>query len=318
MPFAFKVPTPEEVEARRRQVDGASAAAAGVAAFRSLNAGPQVQPQPPPPPPPPPPGGAVAAATSAKAHLRDGGPVAAPPPPQQPAPAAVVAPLPAPAHGPVTAAAAGQLGPARVLPQARPAVMALQGLAPDTAGPAGAPRRAAANKVIVNQNQRGNAVLRAIRSVAWEYGDIAADYQVGQTTGVLFLSLKYHRLKPEYIYERMKGLQHLYLLRVILVIVDIDDYQPTIRELTKATIVAGFTLFMSWSAEEAGKYLETFKAFEHKPPDLIQEKVDGDYMSKLVDCLTQVKSVTKTDVMTLSSTFGSFKRIAEATPEELS
>ncbi|KAJ1567309.1 Excision repair cross-complementation group 1, partial [Cladochytrium tenue] len=282
MPFAFKVPTPEEVEARRRQVDGASAAAAGVAAFRSLNAGPQVQPQPPPPPPPllPPPGGAHAI-TSAKANLRDGGPVAAPPPPQQPAPAAVVAPLPAPARGPVTAAAAGQLGPARVLPQARPAVMALQGLAPDTAGPVGAPRRAAANKVIVNQNQ-------------------------------------YHRLKPEYIYERMKGLQHLYLLRVILVIVDIDDYQPTIRELTKATIVAGFTLFMSWSAEEGGKYLETFKAFEHKPPDLIQEKVDGDYMSKLVDCLTQVKSVTKTDVMALSSTFGSFKRIAEATPEELS
>ena len=35
--------------------------------------------------------------------------------------------------------------------------------------------------------QRGNPVLECIRNVGKEFGDILADYQVGRTTGVLFL-----------------------------------------------------------------------------------------------------------------------------------
>lgn len=35
------------------------------------------------------------------------------------------------------------------------------------------------------------------------------------------------------------------------------------------------------SQEEAGRYLETFKAYEHKPPDIIKERVDPDYLSKV-------------------------------------
>lgn len=169
----------------------------------------------------------------------------------------------------------------------------------------------------MNPCQRGNSVLQHIKDVGWEYGDIAPDYQVGQTSAVLFLSLKYHRLKPEYIYERIKSMHHLYLLRVILCVVDIEDHQQAIRELTKATILAGFTLFLAWSSEEAGRYLELFKMSENKPPDMIKERIEGDYMSKLTDCLTQVKSVNRTDVMTLSSTFGSLKNIMEASPEDL-
>ncbi|KAJ3414545.1 Excision repair cross-complementation group 1 [Chytridiales sp. JEL 0842] len=69
--------------------------------------------------------------------------------------------------------------------------------------------------------------------------------------------------------------------------------------------------------EEAGKYLETFKAFEHKPPDMIKERVDGDYFSKLTACLKEIPTVNKTDVMTLASTFGSLKNIMDATTDEL-
>ena len=35
------------------------------------------------------------------------------------------------------------------------------------------------------------------------------------------------------------------------------------------------------SPEEAGRYLETYKAFESKPPDLIKEKTDSDFLSKV-------------------------------------
>ncbi|KAJ3030123.1 UNVERIFIED_CONTAM: Excision repair cross-complementation group 1 [Siphonaria sp. JEL0065] len=174
------------------------------------------------------------------------------------------------------------------------------------------------SRVLVNQNQKGNQVLSFIKKIPWEHANIPADYQVGANSGVLFLSLKYHRLKPEYIYERMKMLGTQYSFKLVLCLVDIDDHQQPIRELTKACLFAGFTLFLAWSAEEAGKYLETFKVFEFKPPDLIKERVDEDDFSKLSDCLSQVKSVNKTDVVTLVSNFGSFKNIVEASPEELS
>ncbi|ORY46500.1 DNA repair protein rad10 [Rhizoclosmatium globosum] len=174
------------------------------------------------------------------------------------------------------------------------------------------------SRVLVNHNQKGNQVLSFIKKVPWEHANIPADYQVGANSGVLYLSLKYHRLKPEYIYERMKQLSNQYALRIILCAVDIDDHQQAIRELTKACILAGYTLFLAWSAEEAGRYIETFKAFEYKSPDMIKERVETDNFSKLTDCLVQVKSINKTDVLTLVSNFGSFKSIVEASPDELS
>ena len=38
-----------------------------------------------------------------------------------------------------------------------------------------------------NNVQRGNPVLECIKNVGKEFGEILADYQVGRTTGVLFL-----------------------------------------------------------------------------------------------------------------------------------
>ncbi|KAL1920383.1 uncharacterized protein VTP21DRAFT_760 [Calcarisporiella thermophila] len=178
-------------------------------------------------------------------------------------------------------------------------------------------RSAGTNAVIVNACQRGNPVLQHIRNVPWEYGDILADYQVGQTSGLLFLSLRYHRLHPEYIYQRFDKLTHAYLLRILLILVDIENHQEAIRELTKLAINNDMTIILAWSQEEVGRYIETLKSFEHKPPDMIKEKVDDDYLSKLTDCLTQIRSVNKTDVVTLTSTFGSLKKIMSASVEEV-
>jgi len=69
-------------------------------------------------------------------------------------------------------------------------------------------------------------------------------------------------------------------------------------------MVNDLTIVCAWSNEEAGRYVETFKSFENKPPDAIKERVDNDYISKLTDCLTQIQSINKTDVVTLASTFG--------------
>ncbi|KAG0047266.1 ssDNA endonuclease and repair protein rad10 [Gryganskiella cystojenkinii] len=171
--------------------------------------------------------------------------------------------------------------------------------------------------IVVKASQRGNPLLQSIRNVAYEYGEIVPDYIVGLTSCVLFLSIRYHRLHPEYIFNRIAAIGKNFVLRVLLILVDVDTHQQAIRELTRVALVNDMTVVCAWSNEEAARYIETFKAYENKAPDAIKERVDNDYLSKLTDCLTQVQSINKTDVVTLSSTFGSFKNIMNATTEEL-
>ncbi|KAI0777637.1 restriction endonuclease type II-like protein [Trametes elegans] len=173
------------------------------------------------------------------------------------------------------------------------------------------------NNIIVNPCQRGNPVLECIRNVGKEFGEIVADYQVGRTTGVLFLSLRYHRLHPEYIHQRIEKLGHSYNLRVLLLMCDVSEHQDPIRELTKICLINEITIMVAWNAEEAGYYLSTYKQFEHKPPDLIKERVDKDYHSMLRTALTSISKVNKTDVETLRTSFGSFAAISRASSEQL-
>lgn len=71
------------------------------------------------------------------------------------------------------------------------------------------------------------------------------------------------------------------------------------------------------SPEEAGRYLETYKAYEQKPADLLMEKLEQDFVSRVTECLTTVKSVNKTDSQTLLTTFGSLEQLTAASREDL-
>ncbi|XP_078515435.1 DNA excision repair protein ERCC-1 [Lissotriton helveticus] len=174
------------------------------------------------------------------------------------------------------------------------------------------------NCLVVSPRQRGNPILKFVRNVPWEFEDIVPDYVMGPTTCALFLSLRYHNLNPNYIHERLKVLGQSFALRVLLVLVDVKDPHFALKELAKICILADCTLILAWSAEEAGRYLETYKSYEQKPADVLKEKVDQDFMSKVTDCLTTVKSVNKTDCTTLLSTFGSLADLTKAAREELS
>lgn len=98
------------------------------------------------------------------------------------------------------------------------------------------------NAVQVNSNQRGNPVLKSITSVPWEFNSqIIPDYVVGRTSCVLFLSIRYHNLKPEYINDRLKLLGKSYELRVLLVHVDIKEPQNALKHLTRVCLLADLT-----------------------------------------------------------------------------
>ncbi|XP_026231528.1 DNA excision repair protein ERCC-1 [Anabas testudineus] len=173
------------------------------------------------------------------------------------------------------------------------------------------------SSIIVSPRQRGNPILKFVRSVPWEFGDVVPDYVLGQTTCALFLSLRYHNLNPNYIHDRLKQLGQTFSLRVLLVQVDVKDPHHALKELARICIMADCTLILAWSPEEAGRYLETYKSYEKKPADLLKEQVEKDYLSKVTDCLTTVKSINKTDAITLLSTFSSIEGIINASKEDL-
>lgn len=172
--------------------------------------------------------------------------------------------------------------------------------------------------ILVSTRQKGNPILNHIKYMQWEYADIPADYVVGATTCALFLSLKYHRLHPEYIYSRIKLLAGKYLLRVMLIIVDIPNHEESLKELSKTSIVNNMTLVLCWSAPEAAHYLELFKSCEYSQPTAIRTQQAQSYKDSLVEFVTVPRSINKSDAASLISTFGSLQNAVNAQPEQIS
>jgi len=177
--------------------------------------------------------------------------------------------------------------------------------------------RTTGSSILVSPRQKGNPILTNMRSFAWEYSDIPADYVLGATTCALFLSLKYHRLHPEYVYNRIKGLQGKYNLRVLLTMVDIGNHEESLKELSKTSLVNNVTVILCWSAAEAARYLELYKSYEHANFSAIRGIESKGYTEKMVDFVTVPRSINKTDAVSIVSAFGSIKNAINARPEEV-
>ncbi|KAF3011340.1 hypothetical protein G7054_g1246 [Neopestalotiopsis clavispora] len=184
--------------------------------------------------------------------------------------------------------------------------------------PQALPQRSSGSSILVSPRQKGNPVLAALRSVPWEYSDIPADYGLGLTTCALFLSLKYHRLHPEYIYTRIRNLQGRYNLRIVLTMVDIPNHEDPLRELSKTSLVNNVTIILCWSAAEAARYLELYKSYEHANFSGIKGQQATSYTEKLVEFVTVPRGINKADAVSLVSAFGSVRAAVNAEPEQVS
>lgn len=183
--------------------------------------------------------------------------------------------------------------------------------------PQALPNRAAPSSILVSARQKGNPILNSIRSLPWEYSDIPSDFVLGNTTCAFFLSLKYHRLHPEYIYSRIRALGGKYNLRVLLTMVDIQNHEEPLKELSKTSLINNLTLILCWSAQEAGRYLELYKSYEHASPTSIRAHQATSYAEKMTEFITIPRSINKTDAVGLVSAFGSIRGAVNARPEEI-
>ncbi|CAM9466180.1 unnamed protein product [Scytosiphon promiscuus] len=161
-------------------------------------------------------------------------------------------------------------------------------------------------------------MLRHLRNVGYQITPgLVADFVLGPKACAVFISLRYHLLYPHYLIQRIKELSRHFTLRVLLCHVDVDDSETPLLEMNKMAVLNDFTLVLAWSLQEAARYLETYKAYEQKSAESIQEKVDDDYLGKLQDCFGVIRSVNKSDVLTLASNFGSIKAVCDASAEDL-
>lgn len=179
------------------------------------------------------------------------------------------------------------------------------------------------NVIQVSRKQSGNDLLKKFTRCAYTFADIEPDYIVGRTACALYLSIRFHALHPNYIYERVNRLGDKYDLRILLVVVDHVEHKSYLKELSKLSIRSNMTLMLCWSVEDAAMYLEKYKLSEDKAPDVIMEKpINYEYEDALdqymIDALSESKSMNRTDATTIVSLFDTFERICKASPEELS
>lgn len=180
------------------------------------------------------------------------------------------------------------------------------------------------SSVQVSQSQKGNPLLSnsLMKSIPWSYnGSILSDYYVNPTLQILFLSLKYHKLHPEYIWQRLKKLNkgstivtttNDRVLRLLLVVVDIDSHQEILRKLLNFCVKHDLSLILAWSFEEAGNYIAFCKQYElssSKVKSAIRGTKSSEYQACVVDTLTSIRAVNKTDSVKLLANCGSVQNI---------
>lgn len=174
--------------------------------------------------------------------------------------------------------------------------------------------------ILVNKNrQYGNPVIKHITNVAVQYEeDIIPDYVLGAACCALYLSLRYHLLYPSYIVHRVAEIKNEYRVRILLVLVDMDDNVACLVYLNQLAIKHNFSLILAYTAKEAGRYLETFKSYEKKSATLLQERIESQHLPMVNDTLGKIPSINKTDVTTLLTSLGNLNCIINANESQLS
>eukprot|EP01134_Creolimax_fragrantissima_P004435 CFRG4435T1 len=173
------------------------------------------------------------------------------------------------------------------------------------------------NSITINQRQKGNPILKHIRNIAYEYGDCLPDYHINPNVAIMYLSMRFHLYRSNYIGAAVRSLGRTYPLRVLLVHLDVDQYHNALIDLTKLSTLNGLTLLVASSAEECARYIETYKRYENKNADMLMERMDETYLSRSTGFLTDIPSVNSTDVVTLLSNFGTLKAVCSADTKEL-
>lgn len=145
----------------------------------------------------------------------------------------------------------------------------------------------------VSDRQRGNGLLTYLNAAIWTYDSrITADYEINHTTSILFLSLKFHACKPEYVYKRVNKMRRS-ALNVLLVLIDMPNYNLLLRELYSSVPLA---MVLCRSNEECSLYLRGFDVANRRSADVLRRRESG-----ALSFLESFPSINKADSRSIVS-----------------
>ena len=194
--------------------------------------------------------------------------------------------------------------------------------APAAAGPTGGALSTRLGPILVSPRQKGNPLLSLFRNVPWRFEDgITPDFILGASACALFVQVKYHLLKADYVEKRLRGIPRSgpgsFKLRLRVVQRDVEENDGALLELTRLSLAHECTLLVASSLEDAARLIETVKVYEHKPAAVIQERLDESHVVRAQEALTTVRSVNKTDAITLLSAFPNVAAVLTASEADL-
>jgi DNA excision repair protein ERCC-1 len=164
--------------------------------------------------------------------------------------------------------------------------------------------------LLVNENQKKNPLLKYINELRIDYATILPDYLVDDTKAFLFLSLEFHRLKPEYIVKRLATLQkNQYPFQFLLCLIDLNDFEETLRNVTVTAFNMGFILLPAWTPKEAACHIQSIKQLSNKSSDSIQQRPSEKGWDQIVSILTTIPSITTVDAMCLMRHFKTLRQL---------
>lgn len=158
--------------------------------------------------------------------------------------------------------------------------------------------------------QRGNKLIDYLGSSTWHYdASCSADYEINFSTLVLFLSLKFHAAKPEYIHRRVGKLKDA-KLRVLLVLIDTPNFNTVLQELFRSVPI---TIILCRTYDECAKYIKGFDLCSKRGLEVLRNK------ESTTDTFLQTfGKINKTDSGVLQARFGSLLELLKADERELS
>ncbi|KFG64304.1 DNA repair protein rad10 subfamily protein [Toxoplasma gondii RUB] len=176
----------------------------------------------------------------------------------------------------------------------------------------------AGSLLVISLRQKGNPLLKFITAVPHTFAYIAPDFLVGPSACVLFLSLRYHQLFPSYLSKRIEDLADgRYTHKFLLLHVDLEVPDAALAQVTLLAFHHCFSLLLGTCLQECAGVLQLLKAYEKKPADTLLAKLDAKHCNRVLETLTAISPLNKTDVLTLASAFGNVKNILLASRQAL-
>ena len=142
------------------------------------------------------------------------------------------------------------------------------------------------------------------------------DFAITDEIAILFLTIKFHRLNPQYFDDRAKKLIGPWKTRILILLIDDDNPNRHISALTQTAMAHNMTTVLAFGYEEASKWLHSYYTIQDSSLDELKSTSESNY-DIAVNMLHSL-NISRKDAEDLLNTFGSIDKILKASKEQIS